>query len=74
MTAKAPQSMPEMFKRHGDNNHIPAARPAASAAPPARASAKALPTFFTLKSIIMDDKSLSAEQKISLLDKISNLY
>lgn len=74
MTAKAPQPMPEMFKRNGDNDHIPAARPAASAAPPARMNAKASPTLLTLKHIIMDDDSLSSEQKINLIDKISNLY
>jgi hypothetical protein len=74
MTAKAPQPMPEMFKRNGDNNHIPMARPAASAAPPARKSVKPSPTFLTLKNIIMDDDTLSAEQKINLIDKISNLY
>jgi len=74
MTAKAPQPMPEMFKRHGDNDHIPAARPAAPAAPPKRASAKEPPTFLTLKNLVMADDTLSDEQKLRMIDKISDLY
>ena len=75
MTAKAPQPMPEMFKRHGDNDHIPAARPAAPAAPPPkRASAKEPPTFLTLKNLVMADDTLSDEQKLRMIDKISDLY
>jgi len=70
MTAKAPQPMPEMFKRSGDN----VARPAAPAAPPARGSNKGVPTFLTLKNIVMDDNSLSDEQKLRLIDKFSELY
>lgn len=78
MSAKEPQPMPEMFKRSGDKNHIPVARPvarpAAPTAPPSRASAKAAPTFLTLKNIVMDDETLSDAQKLSLIDKISDLY
>lgn len=71
MTAKAPQPMPEMFKRSGDN----IARPAASAAPPPlRSSSKSAPTFLTLKNIVMDDNSLSDDQKLRLIDKFSELY
>lgn len=74
MSAKEPQPMPEMFKRSGDKKHIPVARPAAPTAPPSRASAKAAPTFLTLKNIVMDDETLSDAQKLSLIDKISDLY
>lgn len=74
MTAKAPQLMPEMFKRHGDNDHISAARPAAPAAPPKRASDKEPPTFLTLKNLVMADDTLSDEQKLRMIDKISDLY
>lgn len=42
-------------------------------APPRSPSTKS-PTFLTLKNIIMDDESLSAEQKLGLIDKISELY
>jgi hypothetical protein len=73
MTAKAAQPMPEIFKRNGE--HAPVSRPAASAAPPPlRSSAKAVPTFLTLKNIVMADNSLSDEQKLRLIDKISELY
>lgn len=74
MTAKAPQPMPEIFKRNGDNEHSPAARPAAPAAPPKRASAKETPTFLTLKNLVMADDTLSDEQKLRMVDKISDLY
>ncbi len=70
MTAKAPQPMPEMFKRSGDN----VARPAAPAAPPARGSNKGVPTFLALKNIVMVDDTLSDDQKIRMVDKISELY
>ena len=50
MSAKEPQPMPEMFKRSGDKNHIPVARPAAPTAPPSRASAKAAVSKFMIKS------------------------
>lgn len=72
MTAKAAQPMPEMFKRNGD--HDPAVRPTAPAAPPPRSRQKPSPDFLTLKKIVMDDDSLSAEQQLNLIDKISELY
>lgn len=73
MTAKAAQPMPEMFKRNGE--HDSASRPAAPAAPPPlRTSDKVAPTFLTLKNIVMDDNSLSDEQKLRLIDKFSELY
>lgn len=71
MSAKQPQLMPEMFKRTGDNSQV--ARPQASAAPP-RPRSKSTPDFLTLKNIVMDTDSLSAEQKLDLIDKISKLY
>lgn len=43
-------------------------------APPPIPSASKSPSFLTLKNIIMDDDSLSPEQKLGLIDKISNLY
>lgn len=54
---------------------IRSARPSSPPmAPPRARSNNALPTFLTLKNIIMDDDSLSAEQKLGLIDKISELY
>ena len=54
---------------------IKSARPSSPPmAPPRPRSNNAFPTFLTLKNIIMDDDSLSAEQKLSLIDKISELY
>lgn len=52
---------------------IKSLRPSAPPAPP-RKNSKSSPTFLTLKNIIMDDESLSAEQKLNLIDKISELY
>jgi hypothetical protein len=43
-------------------------------APPRPRSNNVSPTFLTLKNIIMDDDSLSAEQKLRLIDKFSELY
>lgn len=74
MSAKEPQPMPEMFKRNGPEGHIPVARPRPSAAPPPRHRAKVTPDFQTLKKIVMDADSLTAEQKLDLIDKISELY
>lgn len=52
--------------------HIRSARP--STPPPAPPRSTKSPTFLTLKNIIMDDESLSPEQKLGLMDKISELY
>lgn len=73
MSAKEQQPMPEMFRRTGNEGHVAAARPPAPVAPP-RQRSKASPTFLTLKNIIMDDESISDEQKLNLIDKISELY
>lgn len=48
--------------------------PVPKAPPPPPQYATKSPSFLTLKNIIMDDDSLSAEQKLGLIDKISNLY
>lgn len=54
---------------------IKSARPSSPPmAPPRPRSNNAFPTFLTLKNIIMDDDSLSAEQKLRLIDKFSELY
>lgn len=53
---------------------IKSARPSQPPAAPPRHVSKSSPSFFTLKSIIMDDDDLSAEQKLRLIDKISDLY
>jgi hypothetical protein len=74
MSAKEPQHMPEMFKRDGPEGHVPIVRPRPSAAPPPRNRQKPSPDFLTLKKIVMDDDSLSAEQQLNLIDKISELY
>lgn len=74
MSAKEPQPMPEMFKRNREDGQAPMERPKPSAAPPALKSSKSSPTFLTLKTIIMDDETLSAEQKLRLIDKFSGLY
>lgn len=58
-------------------NEIRAARPAfppAAPPPPPKPYSRPLPIFLTLKNIIMDDESLSPEQKLGLIDKISELY
>jgi hypothetical protein len=38
------------------------------------AHSKKSPSFSTLKNIVMDTESLTAEQKLDLIDKISDLY
>lgn len=73
MSAKVEQPMPEMFRRTGVEGHVPAARPPAPAAPPRKGS-NTSPTFLTLKNVIMDDDTLSADQKLNLVEKISKLY
>jgi hypothetical protein len=40
---------------------------------PPRASSTSAPSFLTLKNVIMD-ADLSSDQKLDLIDKISNLY
>jgi len=57
--------------------HIKSARPSTPPAAPPRPPkpySTPSPTFLTLKNIIMDDDSLSSEQKLGLIDKISELY
>lgn len=54
--------------------HIKSARPSTPPPAPPKSSSTKSPTFLTLKNIIMDDESLSAEQKLGLIDKISDLY
>lgn len=57
--------------------HIRSARPITPPAAPPRPPkpySTPSPTFLTLKNIIMDDDSLSAEQKLRLIDKFSELY
>jgi hypothetical protein len=58
----------------GQIAHIKAARPSTPPPAPPRYQSTKSPTFLTLKNIIMDDESLSAEQKLGLIDKISELY
>lgn len=89
MSAKEPTPYPDNLKRRGDNrpdhecftnvnapapaNCRPLKAPVAPPRPPKPYSERS-PTFLTLKNIIMDDDSLSAEQKLGLIDKISELY
>lgn len=61
-----PKNPPRGDGRNPLPDHVPIA-------PPAVATYKS-PSFLTLKNIIMDVESLTAEQKLELLDKFSDLY
>lgn len=58
-------------ERVDSRNPLPTHVPAPPAAPTV---SNKRPSFLTLKNIVMDMDSLTAEQKLELIDKISDLY
>jgi hypothetical protein len=66
---------PPQRDRSGRRNRNPL--PSQIPVPPPEAPvahSKKSPSFSTLKNIVMDTESLTAEQKLELIDKISDLY
>jgi hypothetical protein len=55
-------------------NPLPNQAPRVPPPPPPTKAVEKAPTFTTLKNIVMDSETLTAEQKLELIDKISNLY
>lgn len=64
---RVPKNQPRGDGRKPLPTHVPAP-------PAAPADSNKRPSFLTLKNIVMDMDSLTAEQKLELIDKISDLY